>query len=321
MKTETIVVIGSNGQIGTELVTNLRSIYGASNVVATDIKEPDYDFKNAGPFEISDVLDKDNLQSILTKYKPTQVYLLAALLSATGEQRPKRAWELNMDGLINILDYALEYKINKVYWPSSIAVFGPNSPKTNTPQYCAMDPNTVYGISKLAGERWCEYYHQKYGLDVRGLRYPGLISWKSQPGGGTTDYAVHIFHEALKHGTYECFLSENTELPMMYMDDAINATISLMEAEAEKVKIRSSYNVAATSFTPAQLADEIRKHIPDFQITYGSNDPRQQIADSWPKSIDDSYARKDWGWNHKFDLAAMTSDMISNLKAHSELVK
>ncbi|MCO4293235.1 NAD-dependent epimerase/dehydratase family protein [Solitalea sp. MAHUQ-68] len=321
MSRETIVVIGSNGQIGTELVTNLRNIHGSSNVVATDIKEPDYDFKNAGPFEISNVLDKDNLQSILTKYKPTQVYLLAALLSATGEQRPKRAWELNMDGLINILDYALEYKISKVYWPSSIAVFGPNSPKTNTPQYCTMDPNTVYGISKLAGERWCEYYHQKFGLDVRSLRYPGLISWKSQPGGGTTDYAVHIFHEALKHGSYECFLSENTELPMMYMDDAIRATISLMEAESDKVAIRSSYNVAATSFTPTQLAEEIKKHIPDFKISYSENDPRQAIADSWPKSIDDSYARKDWGWNHQFDLSAMTADMISNLKKHSELVK
>lgn len=321
MKKETIVVIGSNGQIGTELVTNLRNIHGASNVVASDIKEPGYDFKNAGPFEISDVLDKDNLQNILTKYKPTQIYLLAALLSATGEQRPKRAWELNMDGLINILDYALEYKIEKVYWPSSIAVFGPNSPKINTPQYCAMDPNTVYGISKLAGERWCEYYHQKYGLDVRSLRYPGLISWKSQPGGGTTDYAVHIFHEALKHGSYECFLSENTELPMMYMDDAIRATISLMEAESDKVKIRSSYNIAATSFTPKTLAEEIKKHIPDFKITYSNSDPRQAIADSWPKSIDDSYARNDWGWNHEFDLAEMTADMFKNLKAHSELVK
>lgn len=312
--TEKIIVIGSNGQIGTELVSELRTVYGGSNVVATDIKEPDYDTKNAGPFEFSNVLDKDNLRSIIEKHKPTQVYLLAALLSAVGEQKPKTAWDLNMNGLLNVLDFALEYKIRKVYWPSSIAVFGPNSPKEQTPQYCTMDPNTVYGFSKLAGERWCEYYFLKYGLDVRSLRYPGLIGWKSAPGGGTTDYAVHIFHEALKNKTYECFLSENTELPMMHMSDAIKATIGIMDAEASQVKIRSSYNVAAMSFTPKSLAEEMRKYIPDFTITYKDNDPRQAIADSWPKSINDSYARKDWGWQPKYDLPGLVKNMIENIK-------
>lgn len=311
---ESIIVIGSNGQIGTELVNELRRIHGGSQVVATDIKEPSYDILNSGPFEFSDVLDKVGLQAIFEKYKPTQVYLLAALLSAVGEQKPKKAWELNMEGLINILDFSLSYGVKKVYWPSSIAVFGPNSPKQNTPQYCVMDPNTVYGFSKLAGERWCEYYFLKYGLDVRSLRYPGLIGWKSAPGGGTTDYAVHIFHEALKHNRYESFLSENTELPMMHMSDAIKATIGIMDAEASLVKIRSSYNVAAMSFTPKILAEEICKHLPEFNISYALNDPRQAIADSWPKSIDDSYARKDWGWKNEFDLSGLVTDMIVNLK-------
>ncbi len=311
---ETIIVIGSNGQIGTELVNELRRIHGGSNVVATDIKEPSYDILNGGPFEISDVLDKAGLQAIFEKYKPTQIYLLAALLSAVGEQKPKMAWDLNMQGLINVLDFAISYGVKKVYWPSSIAVFGPNSPKQNTPQYCVMDPNTVYGISKLAGERWCEYYFLKYGLDVRSLRYPGLIGWKSAPGGGTTDYAVHIFHEALKNKKYECFLSAQTELPMMHMSDAIKATIGIMDANAADVKIRSSYNVAAMSFTPESLTAEIKKHIPDFTISYVDTDPRQAIADSWPKSIDDSYARKDWGWKNEFDLAGLTLDMIENLK-------
>ena len=245
---------------------------------------------------------------------PTQIYLLAALLSAVGEQKPKMAWELNMNGLLNILDFARTYGVKKVYWPSSIAVFGPNSPKQQTPQYCTMDPNTVYGFSKLAGERWCEYYFLKYGLDVRSLRYPGLIGWKSAPGGGTTDYAVHIFHEALKSNSYECFLSENTELPMMHMSDAIKATIGIMDADASLVKIRSSYNVAAMSFTPKSLTEEIVKHLPDFKISYADTDPRQAIADSWPKSIDDSYSRKDWGWNNQFDLPGLVTDMITNLK-------
>ncbi|RZL20350.1 MAG: NAD-dependent epimerase/dehydratase family protein [Pedobacter sp.] len=312
--TEKIIVLGSNGQIGTELVTALRKSYGESNVVACDIRRPDYDIKNSGPFEFVNVLEKDTLNNLFQKYKPTQVYLLAALLSATGEQNPKLAWDLNMNGLLNILDLAITYKTAKVYWPSSIAVFGPNSPKDQTPQFCVMDPNTVYGISKLAGERWCEYYNQKFGLDVRSIRYPGLISWKAAPGGGTTDYAIHIFHDALKKGSYSSFLNAATELPMMYMDDAIRGTIELMDAESDRISIRSSYNFTGVSFTPEILAAEIRKHIPDFKLTYTENDPRQLIADSWPRSIDDSYAAKDWGWKPEFDLANMTSDMLKNLQ-------
>jgi nucleoside-diphosphate-sugar epimerase len=311
---EKILVLGSNGQIGTELVTALRKTYGEHNVIACDIRRPDYDIKNSGPFEFVNVLEKDTLNDIFRKYKPTQVYLLAALLSATGEQNPKLAWDLNMNGLLNILDLAITYKTAKVYWPSSIAVFGPNSPKDATPQFSVMDPNTVYGISKLAGERWCEYYFQKYGLDVRSIRYPGLISWKAAPGGGTTDYAIHIFHDALKKGSYASFLNARTELPMMYMDDAIRGTIELMDAEASKISIRSSYNFTGVSFTPEILAAEIRKHIPEFKLTYTENDPRQQIADGWPRSIDDGYAAKDWGWKPEFDLSKLTSDMLKNLK-------
>lgn len=314
---EKILVLGSNGQIGTELVTALRQTYGENNVVACDIRRPDYDIKNSGPFEFVNVLEKDILNSIFQKYKPTQVYLLAALLSATGEQNPKLAWDLNMNGLLNILDLAITYKTAKVYWPSSIAVFGPNSPKNLTPQYCVMDPNTVYGISKLAGERWCEYYNQKFGLDVRSIRYPGLISWKAAPGGGTTDYAIHIFHDALTRGSYASFLNAETELPMMYMDDAIRGTIQLMNAPADQISIRSSYNFAGVSFTPEVLAAEIRKHIPDFTLTYKNNDPRQDIANSWPKSIDDSFAQKDWGWKPEFDLSKMTADMLNNLQNKS----
>lgn len=308
---ETILVLGSNGQIGTELVTALRQKFGENQVIACDIKEP---LETDGPFEQADVLDVSDLRKLFEKYQPTQVYLLAALLSAVGEQKPKKAWELNMDGLLNVLDLALEFKVKKVFWPSSIAVFGPNSPRENTPQYCVMDPNTVYGFSKLAGERWCEYYFQKYGLDVRSIRYPGLIGWKAAPGGGTTDYAVHIFHEALAKNSYECFLSENTALPMMFMDDAIRATLELMDAPAEKISIRSSYNLGGISFTPEMLAVEIRKHLPNFSISYKDNDPRQAIADSWPKSIDDTYAQKDWGWKLKFDLKEMTAEMLNNLK-------
>jgi nucleoside-diphosphate-sugar epimerase len=311
---ETILVIGSNGQIGTELVSKLRKIYGDSNVVACDIRRPDYDTKNAGPFEFVNVLEKDILKNTYQKYKPTQVYLLAALLSATGEQNPKLAWDLNMNGLLNVLDLSIEYKTRKVYWPSSIAVFGPHSPKNQTPQYCIMDPDTVYGISKLAGERWCEYYFQKYGLDMRSIRYPGLISWKAAPGGGTTDYAIHIFHEALKKGSYQSFLSSETELPMMYMDDAIRGTIELMDAPADQISIRSGYNFAGMSFTPEILATEIRKHIPDFKLGYTAYDPRQAIANSWPASVNDSEAQKDWSWKPEFDLAKMTEDMFKNLK-------
>ena len=311
---EKILVIGANGQIGTELVNALRHIHGADSVIASDINSPTYAIRHSGPFELVNVLDKDNLHHIFNKHQPTQVYLLAAILSAVGEQKPKMAWDLNMTGLLHVLDYSVEFKVKKVFWPSSIAVFGPHSPQHNTPQYCIMDPNTVYGFSKLAGERWCEYYFEKYGLDVRSIRYPGLIGWRANPGGGTTDYAVHIFHEALKKGKYESFLSAETALPMMYMDDAIRATLLLMDAPAEKLTIRSSYNLAGISFTPTQLAAEIKKIIPSFEISYSDSDPRQAIADSWPKSIDDSYAWKDWGWKLSYDLPAITIDMLTNLK-------
>jgi nucleoside-diphosphate-sugar epimerase len=308
---EKILVIGSSGQIGTELVQNLRDIYGIDAVIASDMKVTEQ--AKEGPFEVIDVMDAAGLLAIVKKHKVTQVYLLAALLSATAEKMPKLGWDLNMIGLFNVLDLAKEKIIKQVYWPSSIAVFGPNTPRTNTPQFTVMEPSTVYGISKQAGERWCEYYFNKYNVDVRSLRYPGLIGWKSAPGGGTTDYAVHIFHEALKNGSYECFLSENTTLPMMYMQDAIRATIGIMQAEPASVKIRSSYNLAGFSFSPKELAAEIRNHLPDFTISY-KPDSRQQIADSWPQSIDDQEAAKDWGWKKKFGLKEMTEDMILNLK-------
>jgi nucleoside-diphosphate-sugar epimerase len=311
---EKILVLGANGQIGTELVNTLRQIHGAAQVIASDIHNPAYAIRNSGPFEYANVLDKDNLHHLFDKYRPTQVYLLAAILSATGEQKPKMAWDLNMSGLIQVLELAVEFKTGKVFWPSSIAVFGPHSPKDNTPQYCIMDPNTVYGFSKLAGERWCEYYSVKHGLDVRSVRYPGIISWKAAPGGGTTDYAIHIFHQALKSGKYECFLSADTTLPMMYMDDAIRATLSLMDAPADALTIRSSYNLAGVSFSPHELAEQIKKHLPEFEITYAHQDPRQAIADSWPKSIDDSQARADWHWQRQYDLQRMTAFMLENLK-------
>lgn len=310
---ESVLVIGAKGQIGSELVEELRRIYGDSNVIATDIKMPSEGFLDSGPFYQLDVLDFVKVSEIIRKHNVKQVYLLAALLSATAEQKVKSAWRLNMEGLLGTLELAREEKF-KLFWPSSIAVFGPNTPRVNTPQFTVTEPSTVYGISKLAGERWCEYYFQKFNVDVRSIRYPGLIGYKSEPGGGTTDYAVHIFHEAIKNKTYECFLSENTELPMMYMHDALRATIGLMDAPAEQVKIRSSYNVSAISFTPKQLAAEIRKHIPDFTITY-KPDVRQQYADSWPKSIDDTEARKDWNWKPEFDLSSMTEDMLQHIQA------
>jgi len=308
---EKILVIGSSGQIGTELVQRLREIYGNDAVVASDVKVTEQ--AKEGPFEVIDVLNATQVFDIVKKHNITQVYLLAALLSATAEQNPKFGWKLNMEGLFNVLDLAKEKHLSKIYWPSSIAVFGPNTPKENTPQYTVMEPSTVYGISKQAGERWCEYYFNKYGVDVRSIRYPGLIGWKSAPGGGTTDYAVHIFHEALKQKQYECFLAESTTLPMMYMPDAIDATVNLMEAPSEKVKIRSSYNVAGMSFSPAEIANQIKRHVPGFNISY-KPDYRQAIADSWPQSIDDSYAAKDWGWKPKFDLVKMTDEMMLNLK-------
>lgn len=310
---ESIIIIGANGQIGTELATALREKFGTENVVTSDIREPQ-NLKDGEIFEALNVLDKSAMESLFEKYKPTQVYLLAAMLSATGEIYPQKAWDLNMNGLLNVLDLAVEYKISKIFWPSSIAVFGPHSPKTNTDQYCVMDPNTIYGISKLAGERLVEWYQEHRGLDIRSIRYPGIISWKAEPGGGTTDYAVHIFYDALKKGTYECFLSENTALPMLYMDDAIRGTLQLMDAPKESLTIRSSYNLTGVSFTPKELAEEIKKILPNFTITYTENDPRQVIADSWPASIEDSPAREDWNWKPAFDLAKLTSEMIENLK-------
>ena len=310
MATDKILIVGSQGQIGLELTQELRAIYGNDNVIASDVKAPE---QSNGPFETLDVMDKNRLDEIFKKHNVSQVYLLAALLSATAEKNPRFAWDLNMEGLFNVLNAAKEGVLKKVYWSSSIAVFGPTTPKKNTPQYTVMEPNTIYGISKQAGERYCEYYHQKYGVDVRSIRYPGLIGYKSAPGGGTTDYAVHIYHEALKNKKYECFLSADTELPMMYMPDALKATINLMEAPAEQVKIRSSYNVAGMSFNPEEIAAEIRKHIPEFTISYNP-DFRQAIANSWPQSIDDAQAREHWGWKPQYDLAGMTKDMLENLK-------
>ncbi len=309
---ETILVIGARGQIGSELVDELRNIYGQSKVIATDIKLPSDEFINSGPFYQLDVLDFPGVLEIIKKNNVKQVYLLAALLSAIAEQKPKSAWKLNMEGLLGLLEIAKDEKI-KLFWPSSIAVFGPSTPKENTPQFTITEPSTIYGITKLAGERWCEYYFNKYKVDVRSLRYPGLIGYKTEPGGGTTDYAVHIFHEALRNHQYESFLSKDSMLPMMYMHDALHATISLMEADFDRVKIRSSYNVAAMSFTPEQLSAEIKKHIPDFKISY-KPDIRQEYANSWPNSIDDSRARSDWGWKHEYDLAAMTSDMLQHIQ-------
>jgi nucleoside-diphosphate-sugar epimerase len=308
---EKILIIGAGGQIGLELTENLSSLFGHENVIASDVKDSKAFEEN--PFEVLDALDKQAMFGLVKKHGVTQIYHLAALLSATGEQNPAFAWKLNMESLFHVLDLAKEKHISKVYWPSSIAVFGPTTPRENTPQYTVMEPSTVYGISKQAGERWCEWYFNKHGVDVRSLRYPGLIGWKSAPGGGTTDYAVHIFHEALKNGKYECFLSENTALPMMHMEDAIRATIELMQAPAEKVKIRGSYNLAGISFTPKQIAEEIKKHIPEFTITY-KPDFRQAIADSWPKSINDAEAKQHWGWREKYDLGALVKNMLENLR-------
>lgn len=306
---EKILVIGAAGQIGTELVLKLRQDLGNDVVIAADIKTPNYDVFEEGPFEFLDILDKERLLQIIKKHNIKTVYLLAALLSATAEKHPEFAWKLNMDGLLNVMELAKEKKIDHVFWPSSIAAFGPTTPKHNTPQTCIMDPTTVYGISKLAGERWCEYYYNKYNVDVRSVRYPGLISYKSQPGGGTTDYAVHIFHEAKKKMSYQCFLAEDTELPMMYMDDAIRATIDIMNQPSDKIVIRSSYNIAGVSFTPKMLAEEIITKLPDFTISYAP-DYRQQIAESWPASIDDGVAQQHWGWKNEYDLQKMVTLML-----------
>ena len=308
-----ILIIGACGQIGTELTQKLRKIYGTEIVIASDIRKLNVDVVNSGPFEVINALDFNQIEHLVEVHQITDVYLMAALLSATAEKNPAFAWDLNMNSLFHVLNLAKAGKIKKIFWPSSIAVFGPTTPKENTPQYTIMEPSTVYGISKQSGERWCEYYHNLFGVDVRSIRYPGLISWSSPPGGGTTDYAVDIYHKALENQSYECFLSAETKMPMMYMDDAIAATIQIMQAPAEQIKIRSSYNLAAMSFTPTEIAAEIQKHIPDFTISYAP-DFRQKIADSWPSSIDDSRAREDWGWNHHFTLDNMTVDMLEHLK-------
>lgn len=314
---ERILVIGSSGQIGSELVLALRKIYGGENVIATDIKYPSKEVGSTGPFQILDVLDFNNLLHFVVRYKITQIYNLAAVLSGNAEKIPLQAWDINMKALMNTLEVARQSDAKKLFWPSSIAIFGPTTPMENTPQLTIMEPNTVYGISKLAGERWGEYYHKRYDIDFRSVRYPGLISYKTEPGGGTTDYAVEIFFEAVKNGKYECFLSENTGLPMMFMDDAINNTIKLMQANSSKLSIRSAYNIAGISFDPKSLAAEIKKLMPEFEITY-KPDFRQAIADSWPASIDDSLAIKDWGLEQEFDLQKMTATMLEKIKDKME---
>ena len=304
------LVIGANGQIGSDLVLGLANRLGQENVIASDVREGNHGEVH---FELLDILDADRLKQVIEKHNVGTVYLLAALLSATAEQKPMFAWKLNMEGLFNVLELAKEGTIEKIFWPSSIAVFGPTTPRDNTPQTTVMEPTTVYGISKLAGERWCEYFWNKFGVDVRSIRYPGVISYKAEPGGGTTDYAVDIYYKALQQGKYECYLEDNTYLPMMYMEDAIKATIDLMHADKEKIKIRSSYNLAGISFSPVEIAKEIQKHIPDFTISYAP-DFRQAIANSWPKSINDTRAQEDWGWKNSYELDSMTEEMLKGLK-------
>lgn len=307
-----ILIIGACGQIGSELTIKLREIYGNENVVASDIREGKPELMASGPFEVVNAMEFDQVANAVEKHQIDEVYLMAAMLSATAEKNPALAWDLNMNSLFHVLNLAKEGKIKKIFWPSSIAVFGPTTPRVNTPQYTVMEPSTVYGISKQTGERWCEYYHAKFGVDVRSIRYPGLISWTTPPGGGTTDYAVDIYYKALEDKKYTCFLSEHTALPMMYMDDALAATVAIMQAPAEDVKIRSSYNLGGISFTPAEIAAEIKTHIPEFTIDYAP-DFRQAIADSWPASIDDTAAQKDWNWKHQYDLKSMTQVMLDNL--------
>lgn len=312
MKRENILIIGALGQIGSELTTELRNIFGESRVVASDIVEKRTMKNQEGIYEHLNVLDRERLKIIAGKYQISQIYLLAAILSARAEDNPHFAWRLNMESLLNVLEFAREGRIQKIFWPSSIAIFGPTTPKKATPQNTVTDPMTAYGISKLAGERWCEYYFKKFGVDVRSLRYPGLISYKTPPGGGTTDYAVEIYFKAVKKKNYHCYLRDDTYLPMMYMPDAIRATIELMNSSAGKIRVRSSYNLTAMSFCPSEVAAEIKKYIPEFRISY-KPDFRQEIADSWPQSIDDSAARHDWGWRHDYDLEKMTADMLRNL--------
>ena len=311
-----ILILGACGQIGTELTLALRSRYGSESVIASDIREGDDELMGSGPFITLDATDAKALEEVLDSQGISEVYLMAAMLSATAEKNPFRAWDLNMSSLLNVLELARSGKFNRLFWPSSIAVFGPSTPRKNTPQSTIMEPTTVYGISKLAGEGWCSYYHRKFGVDVRSIRYPGLISWKTQPGGGTTDYAVEIYQEALASGAYQCFVTRDTRLPMMYMDDAIAATLQLMDAKSDKISVRTSYNLAATSFTPAQMAESIREKLPEFKISY-KPDYRQEIADTWPESIDDSKAREDWGWQHRFELEDITSEMLTHLEPTS----
>ena len=311
---EKIMVIGAAGQIGSELIVDLRKIYGAENVWGTDIKTPSQDVIEGGPFQVLDVMDEKQLIHFIIRHKITQIYHLAAVLSGNAEKLPLQAWNINMDSLMNILEVArIVEDVKKVFWPSSIAVFGPTTPRKNTPQLTVMEPTTVYGISKLAGERWCDYYYRKYGVDVRSLRYPGLISYKTEAGGGTTDYAVEIYYEAIRNGKYESFLQAGTSLPMLFMPDAIKASIDLMEADRSKLTIYSSYNLGGFSTSPEEVATEIQKHIPEFKITY-KPDFRQQIADSWPQSVDDSIARVDWGYNNKYDLRKMTEIMLDEIR-------
>lgn len=309
---EKILVIGAAGQIGSELSMALRNVYGNDNVFATDIKQAPPDVVESGPFQILDVMNDRALIHFVIRHKITQIYHLAAVLSGNAEKLPIQAWDINMRSLLHILDLAKEVKLKKLFWPSSIAVFGLSTPRENTPQLTITEPNTVYGISKLAGERWCEYFYNKYGVDVRSVRYPGLISYKTEAGGGTTDYAVEIYYEAIKKKKYECFLKEDASLPMMFMPDAIEGTIGLMEAEASKLTIRSSYNLSALSFNPKEIAAEIKKRIPEFDITY-KPDFRQKIAESWPQSIDDSVAQNDWGWKFKYGLSEMTDIMLEEI--------
>src|SRR4051812_14707636 len=318
MTKEKILVIGASGQIGVELTLALRKIYGEQNVIASDLREQNPLLQGSGPYVSLDVMNKEMLHVQVIRQGVTQIYLLAAILSATGEKNPNLAWHLNMQGLLNVLDIAREEKLTKVYWPSSIAVFGPTSPKKDCPQQTIIEPTTVYGISKYAGEFWCNYFFHKFNVDVRSLRYPGLISYKSAPGGGTTDYAVEIFHDALEVRHYDCFLQKDTYLPMMYMPDAIRATIELMEAPKDRIKTRTSYNVAAMSFSPEEIAGEINTHIPEFTISY-KPDYRQAIANSWPQSIDDSVARADWSWKPEYDLRRMTADMLNNLSKEGSI--
>jgi len=309
-----ILIVGACGQIGSELTLALRDIHGEASVVASDIKSPTSEAISSGPFEILNATSYEEFKTIVSKHQIDTVYMMAAMLSGTAEKFPEKGWDLNMTSLFNVLNLGKEKLISKIFWPSSIAVFGPTTPKVDTPQQTIMEPTTVYGISKQAGERWCAYYNKRYGVDVRSIRYPGLISYKTPPGGGTTDYAIEIFHEALKSKAYTSFLSAETALPMMYMDDAIHATISIMEAPSDQIKIRSSYNLSGVSFTPEELAQQVKHQIPDFQMDYES-DFRQAIADSWPDSIDDAEARSDWGWTHDFNLEMIVKEMLEGVSS------